>query len=74
MAGRLDAAGEFVENTIDKEMAKFERLGLSSQKKDREECTAKLCDRLELYFCALVFPVEQIWPSELCRIIMVNKS
>ena len=74
MAGRLDAAGEFVETTIDKEMAKFERLGLSSQKKDREECTAKLRDRLELYLCALVFPVEQIWPSELCRIIMVNKS
>jgi len=33
LARRLDAAGEFVENTIDKEMAKFERLGIEFAKK-----------------------------------------
>jgi hypothetical protein len=35
LAGRLVTASEFVENTIEKEMAKFERQGRSSQKRPR---------------------------------------
>jgi hypothetical protein len=74
VAGRLDAASEFVENTIEKELAKFERQGIEFRKKDREKYAAKLRNRLGLHLCVFVFPVEPIRPRNSCRIIMVNSS
>ena len=74
LAGRLVTASEFVENTIEKEMAKFERQGRSSAKKRPRRVRGKVRNRLGIHLFALVFPVEQMRLRNSCRVIMVNNS